>query len=136
MKNEEHSQAKWDKQTHCRLGHEYTVENTYVHATGRYCRICHRMSDQRRADRRKLGNQVQGGTMARGKTVAAKVQTGKLWEVYFQGKPTIVVIAESVPEAIEFAIEVATTTTAEKFLGKLEVTGAKKIPVPSPVYYR
>lgn len=28
------------KKTHCPQGHEYTVENTYVHKNGRYCRTC------------------------------------------------------------------------------------------------
>ena len=34
--------ASWQKMTHCRSGHEYTPENTYVLGTRRMCRACAR----------------------------------------------------------------------------------------------
>lgn len=30
------------KQTHCKHGHEFTAENTYMRGNGRNCRACHR----------------------------------------------------------------------------------------------
>ena len=34
---------KENKKTHCIKGHEYSVENTYVHKNKRQCRICKKM---------------------------------------------------------------------------------------------
>lgn len=34
--------------THCRYGHEYTIENTYRRNNGRWCRTCHREYEQAR----------------------------------------------------------------------------------------
>lgn len=38
--------------THCKRGHEFTPENTYLTKAGhRVCRECHRLQEQRRRDR-------------------------------------------------------------------------------------
>lgn len=41
------SRSKWARQTHCLRGHEFTIENTYVHkrahGPARVCRACKRM---------------------------------------------------------------------------------------------
>jgi len=41
--------------THCKRGHEFTEENTYVSTNGRWrsCRICHRMHWKNMRDRKK-----------------------------------------------------------------------------------
>lgn len=41
--------AYWQKMTHCRRGHEYVAENTYVFPDGksRRCRTCRRMTSAR-----------------------------------------------------------------------------------------
>lgn len=41
------------KKTHCRLGHEYTPENTYRLRGRRYCRVCNRAAVARLKVRRK-----------------------------------------------------------------------------------
>src|SRR5712691_13527104 len=33
----------WDR-THCKRGHEFTPENTYMYGTGRHCRVCTRLT--------------------------------------------------------------------------------------------
>lgn len=35
------------RRTHCKNGHEFTAENTYLHVRGRACRICRRAADRR-----------------------------------------------------------------------------------------
>jgi len=44
------------RQTHCKLGHEFTPENTYLrkrgHKTERFCRACMRARDRERYDRK------------------------------------------------------------------------------------
>jgi hypothetical protein len=40
--------------THCKKGHEYSIENTYLYKGGRFCRICHRtQQNKRRRDKRR-----------------------------------------------------------------------------------
>lgn len=39
--------ARPDLQTHCKQGHEYTPENTYIHRRGRNCRACNTASARR-----------------------------------------------------------------------------------------
>ncbi len=42
--------SKWGAATHCRRGHPFDYENTYVHPSGRRtCRACVRMGRERRA---------------------------------------------------------------------------------------
>lgn len=42
--------------THCKQGHEFTEENTYVWTNGwRKCRVCMRVSSQRNRDACKIG---------------------------------------------------------------------------------
>ena len=38
----ERNRARSAAQTHCRHGHEFTPENTYVNGGRRHCRACHR----------------------------------------------------------------------------------------------
>lgn len=33
------------RKTHCKRGHEFTPENTFLLKNGRRCKICHRASD-------------------------------------------------------------------------------------------
>lgn len=47
--------AQRGRQTHCKYGHEFTPENTYVRPGGhRDCRVCLRRRDQKRKARRRL----------------------------------------------------------------------------------
>ena len=39
----QHGTHKNSQKTHCKRGHEYTPENTYVHGTARHCRACRRL---------------------------------------------------------------------------------------------
>lgn len=43
-----HGQAR---KTHCKHGHEFTPENTYLGGGGRYCRECHRDRERSRRSR-------------------------------------------------------------------------------------
>lgn len=43
--------AENGRKTHCKRGHEFTEENTYLSAKGRECRICRREADRKRAPR-------------------------------------------------------------------------------------
>lgn len=38
--------------THCKHGHEFTLENTYEHGGSRYCRACNRDAQRRQAQRK------------------------------------------------------------------------------------
>lgn len=42
--------------THCKYGHEFTPENTYVYGTHRACRTCIRLKEQRRRARLRKEN--------------------------------------------------------------------------------
>ena len=42
------------KKTHCRKGHEYTLENTYIYKNGRWCRECFRIKERKK--RKMLAN--------------------------------------------------------------------------------
>lgn len=49
------NRAPWAQVTHCPVGHEYTVENTYIYRGTRNCRACHneREAQARREGRRR-----------------------------------------------------------------------------------
>lgn len=52
----ENSRRKWQRYTHCKVGHEFTPENTYRYADGRRsCRACNRVQA---AEYRRRGNAV------------------------------------------------------------------------------
>lgn len=116
--------------THCKYGHEYTPENTYVNPQGyKKCRECHRNADMRRLTRQRKAREEEerNGLPAR---------VGQLWEVSFQDKPPYIVVAQSLEESVDFAYKVAFHNTAEKFRNDLVVIGTKRLPTSSPVYYR
>jgi len=46
--------AVWRFETHCKRGHEFTSENTYVWGKTRICRACRRLRDKARRPERKL----------------------------------------------------------------------------------
>jgi hypothetical protein len=51
--------AKFKVRTHCKNGHKYTEENSYVSiGRGRVCRACKRMHQMRRTNQKKLSKQV------------------------------------------------------------------------------
>jgi len=41
------------KKTHCKQGHEFTPDNTYIYKNQRYCRKCHRISDSKKGRTRR-----------------------------------------------------------------------------------
>jgi len=43
----------WNQKTHCKMGHEFTEENTYNHPNKQHrdCKICRRDADKRRRDK-------------------------------------------------------------------------------------
>lgn len=45
--------VRWSMRTHCINGHEFSVENTYMHQNKRHCKIC-----RREANRRRVGKHV------------------------------------------------------------------------------
>ncbi len=45
--------ARNARKTHCKHGHEFTVENTYIDAKGRACRTCHRTIETQRREARR-----------------------------------------------------------------------------------
>src|ERR1700683_4372879 len=47
--------------THCPQGHEYTPENTYVHRSGRQCRQCRAITDERLNPRHPRPNRCPRG---------------------------------------------------------------------------
>jgi hypothetical protein len=55
--------AEFSRQTHCKHGHEYTPENTYMHAFKRYCRACANARFRKRTKKTRSDRQVyQHGT--------------------------------------------------------------------------
>lgn len=56
MHNKKRHKKMWFKNSHCRNGHEYTKENSYINPKGlRNCRVCIRACVKKYADKKKLG---------------------------------------------------------------------------------